>query len=54
METTKKEKAFEALNMMSVIRQKISSETQNMCFEELKAYVKRQPAGSKTWLIGKS
>ena len=40
METKKKEKSFDAVNMMREVRDKISSETQNMSFEELKAYIK--------------
>ncbi len=53
METTKKEKQFDAVKMMRDIRDKISSETQNMTFEELKEYIKKQLAESKTKLIGK-
>ena len=39
METNKKEKSFDAVKMMREIRDKISTETQNMPFEELKAYI---------------
>ncbi len=52
METIKKEKKFDAVNMMREIRDKISSETQNMTFEELKAYIKQQLADNKAKLIG--
>jgi len=52
METTKKEKQFDAVKMMRDIRDKISSETQNMTFDELKAYTKQQLADSKTKLVG--
>ena len=53
METTKKiEKKFDAVKMMREIRDKVSSETQNMCFEELKAYLKNQIAVSKLKPIG--
>ncbi|MEY2761827.1 MAG: hypothetical protein RLZZ96_1727 [Bacteroidota bacterium] len=52
METIKKEKQFDAVNMMREIRDKISSETQNMTFEELKAYIKQQLADNKAKLIG--
>ena len=52
METTKKEKQFDAVKMMRDIRDKISSETQNMTFEELKAYIKKQLEESKSKLIG--
>lgn len=54
METNKKEKAFDAVNMMREIRNKISEETQNMSFEELKKYIEAKikvsglkPLGSK-------
>ena len=36
---TKKKKTFDAVKMMREIRDKISSETQNMTFEELKKYI---------------
>ena len=36
---TKKVKSFDAVKMMRDIRDKISSETQNMTFEELKKYI---------------
>jgi hypothetical protein len=39
METNKKTKNFDAVNMMREIRDKISAETSNMSFEELKAYI---------------
>lgn len=52
MEMTKKEKQFDTVNMMREIREKISSETQNMTFEELKAYIKQKLADNKTILIG--
>ncbi len=38
METKNKEKVFDAVKMMREIRDKISSETENMTFEELKKY----------------
>ena len=41
METIKKEKAFDAVKMMRKIRDKISAETKNMTFEELKAYINK-------------
>jgi len=40
MEKTKEKKKFDSVKMMRKIRNKISSETQNMTFEELKAYLK--------------
>lgn len=42
MKTTKKEKTFDAVSMMREIRDKISAETQNMTFEELKAYIEKR------------
>jgi hypothetical protein len=52
METNKKEKQFDAVKMMREIRDKISSETENMTFEELKAYIKKQLSNNKTILVG--
>ena len=54
METSKKEKTFDAVKMMRDTRDQISAETQNMTFEELKAYIKKQLSASKTKLIGQS
>jgi hypothetical protein len=54
METNKTNKKFDAVKMMRDIRDKISSETQNMTFEELKAYIKKQLADSKTKLVGQN
>ena len=52
MEKTKKEKQFDAVKMMREIRDKISSETQNMTFDELKAYIKQKLTDNKTKLVG--
>ena len=52
METNKEKKKFDAVKMMRDIRDKISSETENMTFEELKAYIKKQLDTSKIKLIG--
>ena len=52
MATTNKQKTFDAVKMMRDIRTKISDETQNMNFEELKAYIKKQLAESNTKLVG--
>jgi len=52
METIKKEKQFDAVKMMRDIREKISAETQNMTFDELKAYIKQQLTENKSKLIG--
>ena len=54
METTKKpEKKFDAVKMMREIRDKVSFETQDMSFEELKKYLKNQIVESKLKPIGK-
>ncbi|WP_295650785.1 hypothetical protein [uncultured Mucilaginibacter sp.] len=42
METIKKEKTFDAVKMMRDIRDKISLETQDMTFSELKEYIQSQ------------
>lgn len=52
MKTTKKEKKFDAVKMMREIRDKISQETQNMTFEQLKAYIKAKLTENKVKLIG--
>ena len=51
METTKKEKQFDAVKMMRDIRYKISSETHNMTFEEFKTYIKQKLEDNKTQLV---
>ena len=52
METIKKDKTFDAVKMMRVIRDKISAETQNMTFAELKAYMKDKMKESKLKPVG--
>jgi hypothetical protein len=52
MKTNKKEKAFDAVKMMREIRDKISQDTQNMTFEELKAYIKAKLTENSTKLVG--
>ncbi|HXH99073.1 MAG TPA: hypothetical protein VNI52_02305 [Sphingobacteriaceae bacterium] len=52
METIKREKEFDAVIMMREIREKISSETQNMTFEQLKEYIKSKLAQSNDKLVG--
>jgi hypothetical protein len=47
-----KKKSFDAVKMMREIRDKISSETQNMTFEELKEYIKKGLKDGKTKPIG--
>ena len=52
METTKKEKGFDAVRMMREIREKISSETQNMPFAQLKEYIKNKLAQGNSKPVG--
>ena len=52
MKKIKEEKSFDAVKMMREIRDKISSETQNMTFEELKEYFKKKLDQSNFKLIG--
>ena len=53
METIKKEKTFDAVKMMRDIRDKVSSETQNMTFAELKEYIQTKIKESKVKPVGK-
>lgn len=53
MEMNKEEKDFDAVKMMREARDKISVETQNMNFNELKEFIKLRLAESKSQLIGK-
>ncbi len=46
MKMSKQIKTFDAVQMMSEIRDKISIETEQMTFEELKAYIRRKLAES--------
>lgn len=50
METTKKQKTFDAVKMMRDVRDKISLETQGMSFEELKAYIEKKLKKNKAKL----
>jgi hypothetical protein len=52
MEKIKKDKTFDAVKMMRDVRVKISAETQDMGFEELQAYIKKQLLNNKTKLVG--
>jgi hypothetical protein len=52
METIKKEKTFDAVKMMREIRDKVSSETQNMTFAELKEYIQTKIKESKLKPVG--
>ena len=44
----KENKSFDAVLMMREIRDRISQETQNMSFEELKAYINKKLAEPST------
>lgn len=48
METNKKEKQSDSVKMMRDIRDKITSETQDMTFDELKTYIKQKLNDNKT------
>ncbi len=52
MVTNKKDKQFDAVKMMREIREKISADTQNMTFEELKVYIKKKLADNNSKLVG--
>ncbi len=52
METNKSEKVFDAVKMMREVRDKISEETQNMTFDQLRAYIKVKLAESNSKLLG--
>lgn len=52
METNKKEKTCDAVKMMREIRDKISQETQNMTFDQLKAYIKVKLTENNAKLVG--
>ena len=54
METIKTEKAFDAVKMMREIRDKISLETQNMTFEQLKAYIKTELDENEVKRVGEN
>ena len=49
----KVEKTFDAVKMMRDIRDKVSSETQNMTFAELKDYIQSRIKESKLKPVGK-
>jgi hypothetical protein len=54
METNKrKEKTFDAVKMMREIRDRISQETEDMTFEQLKAYIKEKLTKNKAKLVGR-
>ena len=53
MKTIDKKKTFDAVRMMREVRDKISSETQNMTFSELKEYIENRIKESKLKPVGK-
>ncbi len=53
METIKKEKTFDAVKMMRDIRDKVSAETQNMTYAELKEYIQTKLKESKVKPAGR-
>ena len=53
MKTTSNEKSFDAVKMMREIRAKISEETKNMSFEQLKEYINLKLARKNAKLVGK-
>ena len=52
METTKKEKTFDAVKMMRDTRDKISNETKGMTLEQLKLYIQTRIRESNFKPIG--
>ena len=52
METINKEKTFDAVKMMRDIRDKVSAETQNLTFTELKEYIQNRIKESKMKPVG--
>lgn len=52
MQTNKTEKKFDAVKMMREIRTKISSETQNTSFEELKKHIQIKLSESNLKPVG--
>ena len=52
MKTIREEKTFDAVKMMRDIRDKVSSETQNMTFAELKEYIQTKIKNSKLKPVG--
>jgi hypothetical protein len=52
MKMTKKEKTIDAVKMMRDIRNKVSAETQNMTFDELKEYIQEKITKSKLRPVG--
>jgi CO dehydrogenase/acetyl-CoA synthase beta subunit len=53
MKTKEKVKSFDSVKMMREIRDKISSETQNMTLDELNKYIENRISSSGFKPIGK-
>lgn len=53
MEKIENKDDIKAVKLMRDVREKISLETQNMTFQELKDYIKKGTKNSKTKSIGK-
>jgi len=53
METIKKEKTFDSVKMMRDIRDKVSADTQNMTFGELKKYIQSKIKESNLKPLGR-
>ncbi|MFN7330831.1 MAG: hypothetical protein ACK5UP_15130 [Bacteroidota bacterium] len=53
METKQRKKTFDAVDMMREIRDKITEETQNMNFEQLKKYIADRLKKSHLKTIGR-
>jgi len=52
MKTKKKEKSFDAVKMMREIRDRLSVETENMTFQQLKDYIAQKLAERNMRIIG--
>jgi hypothetical protein len=52
IEPASAEKSFDAVKMMRDIRNKVSAETKDMNFDELKEYIQKQLEYNKTQQIG--
>lgn len=53
MENKQRKKTFDAVDMMREIRDKITEETQNMNFEQLKKYIADRLKKSRLRTIGR-
>ena len=50
--TNKKEKTFDTVKVFREIKEKIAKETENMTFEEFKAYIQHKLTDNKAKLVG--